>query len=232
MTCNLNGGVPPPFQNYAHSPKVRKSLDPYEHGAPGTRSPRWGKREQTIKRPQVVSPSPAIRFQGGRPYHANSQYEPEMIMPFDQDPASPLNKQNRHFESPTHGETRGSRLSTYGTMTRGDGYGTGRRPVTQPHPFALSTITRSRRPASVLGVHPPGKLQGTSLENRLAIRDLYMAPPPEPVNTMMGSIKVTFRDIKAPKQAPKEFEFVRIANARASGSLFNRSFAGSQPLAV
>ena len=23
-----------------------------------------------------------------------------------------------------------------------------------------------------------------------------MAPPPEPVNTMMGSIKVTFRDIK------------------------------------
>lgn len=33
----------------AYTDQVRKSLDPYEHGAPGTRSPRWGKREQTIK---------------------------------------------------------------------------------------------------------------------------------------------------------------------------------------
>lgn len=70
------------------------------------------------------------------------------------------------------------------------------------------------------------------LGQRLTIRDIYLQPPPEPVNTMVGSVKVTFRDIKAPKQSPKEFEFVRIANARASGSLFNRSFAGSQPLAV
>ena len=30
------------------------------------------------QRPQVVSPSPVIRFQGGRPYHANSQYEPQV----------------------------------------------------------------------------------------------------------------------------------------------------------
>jgi len=42
----------------------------------------------------------------------------------------------------------------------------------------------------------------------------------------------TFRARQAPKQAPKEFEFVRMANARASGSLFSRSFAGSQPLSV
>mmetsp|Transcript_10351 Transcript_10351/g.14882 ORF Transcript_10351/g.14882 Transcript_10351/m.14882 type:complete len:253 (-) Transcript_10351:52-810(-) len=226
----------PAFQNFPNSPKVRKSLDPYDHSAPGTRSPH-GKRE-TMKRfpPRTTSPLPAVRFMGGHPYYANSQYEPEMLVPFDQDPISPHHKNNRHMtmQSPVSFEGRGSRLQSYSSMTRGRGIAAYNesRPVTQPMPFALSTINRSRRPASTLGLHPPGKQPGISLDHRLTIRDLYLAPPHEPLNTMVGSVKVTFRDIQAPKQSPKEFEFVRIANARASGSLFNRSYAGSQPLAV
>jgi hypothetical protein len=160
MTCSLNNGVPPPYQNYAHSPKAslafpgpaptRRKKSPvsarnpaliliqvfrmagaedaatlgprrswpaqpamgsardHQGPLPGTvhsclvsDSNRSSLSKATVsavsshaalplmgtnrlplpcfaQRPQVVSPSPVIRFQGGRPYHANSQYEPQV----------------------------------------------------------------------------------------------------------------------------------------------------------
>jgi len=228
----------PPFQNYPHSPKVRKTLDPYDHGAPGTRSPHWGKRQSPQRKRNVQSPppkSPNVRYLGGRPYFANSDYEPQLNMPFEQDPISPYNRSNRIMtaQSPVPGEGRGSRLH-YGTLGA-PGLSTSPprlRPLTQPEPFDLTTSSRSRRPGSKLGLHPPGKEPGLPLNERLAIRSIYLSPPTDPVNTMLGSVQVAVRDIKAPKNAPKESNFRMIADARANGRLFARSFAGGTPLAV
>ena len=186
--------------------------------------------------------SPIVRYMGGRPYLANSDYEPQLNQHFEQDPLSPYNRANRIMtsQSPVPGEGRGSRLQ-YGTLQRAPGIAssphmrgslTQLRPLTQPEPFNLTTGTRSRRPGSVLGLHPPGKEPGVPLDQRLSIRDIYLAPPPEPVNTMVGTIQVACRDIKAPKNAPKESNFRMIADARANGRLFARSFAGGTPLAV
>ena len=107
-----------------------------------------------------------------------------------------------------------------------------RRPTTQQARFTLATGTRSRRPESVLGMHPPGKQPGLSLEDRLQVRQMSASPPLSPVNTMVGSVSVAYCSIEAPRAAAKQNNFRIISAARANGHLFERSFAGAIPLAV
>ncbi len=204
----------------------------YQYGSP-----------YALKKPRDELSPPAVRFCSGRPYIANCTYMPEIIMPFDDrlsrseyvgdNQLNPLSPSRTRHISPqgrllSPDSPQGARLMNYGLNTKESRH---RRPATMPAAFNLTTTTRSRRTDSVLGHHPPGKEPGVSLDQRLAVREIYRAPPPQPINTMMGSVKVAIRDIRAPKQAPKEVEFARIANARACG-LFRRSFAGSLPLAV
>ncbi len=72
------------------------------------------------------------------------------------DPTSRLNPENVIMTptSPVPATSRGSSIVLYGTL-KSDTY---QRPSTTPKPYKLSTPLRSRRPDSVQGFYPPGKV--------------------------------------------------------------------------